>query len=347
MHPSSKLEEDCRYLAPVKWPEDLLGPNYWVPKASLLWDLPKELKEQVGRVTDSGKRFYQKVKHQPAPMIFGDKDVDPDAVHALLFALDRQEELGNGITAAKEHSTESLMLWLQERKKSHVRSMQAVVIAEEGEMYDEANKEPWEGKLSKMTNEHVEYLRFIFRTVMARIDTVRTKAEDVEIIQPTYKEAIVKLEEGAIFSLPNAPSVSFWKIDESLNKDAPLKMCQALLALYHQGRVLSAGWANLPLTKQKHFTSMWAATVRAMTLTIRHVDLVWIERRKGLPKEEEERLLAWLQAKKDAAADLRLSLVRFQLSPKFDGRTVKFDNSGNTSVLENGEYLGAGQMFLL
>lgn len=267
MHPSSKLEEDCRYLAPVKWPEDLLGPNYWVPKASLLWDLPKELKEQVGRVTDSGKRFYQKVKHQPAPMIFGDKDVDPDG--------------------------------------------------------------------------------FIFRTVMARIDTVRTKAEDVEIIQPTYKEAIVKLEEGAIFSLPNAPSVSFWKIDESLNKDAPLKMCQALLALYHQGRVLSAGWANLPLTKQKHFTSMWAATVRAMTLTIRHVDLVWIERRKGLPKEEEERLLAWLQAKKDAAADLRLSLVRFQLSPKFDGRTVKFDNSGNTSVLENGEYLGAGQMFLL
>ena len=68
-------------LGTVEWPDDLPGPNFWIPQSSLIWDLPKELKEYVGRVTDSGKRFYQKVKRKQAPMIFGDKDRTMKAYH--------------------------------------------------------------------------------------------------------------------------------------------------------------------------------------------------------------------------------------------------------------------------
>lgn len=97
------------------------------------------------------------------------------------------------IKSPNEHVTESLTLWLQDRKKSHVKSMQAVVVAEK-EMYDEANKEPWEVKFGKMTNEHVDQLRFIFRTVEARIDFVPAGESDVEKIQSTFKEALVQLD---------------------------------------------------------------------------------------------------------------------------------------------------------
>lgn len=167
MPPPSITNKGYEHTQCVEWPNDLLSPNYWRPDSNLISGLPKELKGRVGSVTESGIRFYQKVKHKPAPMISGDK-TDPDAIHALQFALDRQDELEHAIRPPKEHPTEPLMLWLQERKKSHVKSMQAVVVAEEGEMYDVANKAPWEIKLAKMTNEHVEHLRFIFRTVMAR-----------------------------------------------------------------------------------------------------------------------------------------------------------------------------------
>ena len=68
-------------LGTVEWPDDLPGPNFWIPQSSLIWDLPKELKEYVRRVTDSGKRFYQKVKRKQAPMIFGDKDRTMKAYH--------------------------------------------------------------------------------------------------------------------------------------------------------------------------------------------------------------------------------------------------------------------------
>lgn len=327
-------------LGTVEWPDDLLGPNFWIPQSSLIWDLPKELKEYVGRVTDSGKRFYQKVKRKPAPMIVGDKDVDPDAAHALLFAIDRQDELENAIKAAKEHLTDPLMLWLQERKRSLVKSMQAVVVAEQGELYDAANKEPWQVKLSKMTNEHIDHLSFIFRTVMARIDAVATKADDVEIIRPTYKEAIVRPEERddkVIF--PNAPSVSFLKIDDSLKKDAPKKMCQALLALHHQGRVLSTAWANLPPKEDPNWGSVWNVVAAALTLTYRLIDLVWIERQKNLPKEEEARLVAWLQEKKEVVSELQLAILKSLILPTLDERTIKIDNSGNLFELIKGKFV--------
>ena len=49
-------------------------------------------------------------------------------------------------------------------------------------------KNPWEVKLGKMTNEHVDQLRFIFRTVVARIDFFGVGESDVEKIQSTFKK---------------------------------------------------------------------------------------------------------------------------------------------------------------
>lgn len=345
----SDTEKSYEHLKLVTWPKDLLGPNHWRPESNLVWHLPKELKETVGRVTESGIRFYQKVKHQKAPKIPGDK-TDPDAIHALKFALDRQDELEREIKAHNEYPTEltkSLLLWLQERKRTLVMSMYAVVVAEKGEMYDEANKEPWGLKLVKMTNEDVEYLRFIFRTVMARIDLVPAGKLDVDQIQPNYKEAIVQPEEDSMVSFPPAPPVSYWKIDDSLMENPTLKMHQAQLALYHQGRVLSAVWAKMPDTEQEYSRPLFDVTVRALHLTIRNIDLVWMERQKGLPKEEEERLFVWLLERKNVAVDLRFALMEFQLPPELDRCIVKFDNSGMVYVLRNSGFREWGKLSLI
>ena len=105
-----KIGKGYDHLEPVECPKDLLGPNYWKPDSKLLWDMPKAIKEDVGRVSESCVRFYQKVKRQQAPMIRGDID-DPDAIHALKFALDRQDELENAIKPPNEHMTEPLMVW--------------------------------------------------------------------------------------------------------------------------------------------------------------------------------------------------------------------------------------------
>lgn len=342
------IDRGYEHLERVEWPKDLLGQNYWIPDYTLLSGLPDELKGKVGRVTESGKRFYQKVKHLKAPMISGDK-IDPDAIHALQFALDRQDELEDAIKTSNEHPTDSLMLWLQERKKSHVKSMHAVVVAKEGEMYEKANNEPWEMKLAKMTDENVEHLRFIFRTVMARIDIVPPKISDEEKIQPTYREVIVQpgggLNTGIYF--PPAPSTSFWKIDSSLMKNSSFEMRRAVSALYHQGRVFSAGRDNIPVIEQNPTPPVFDVTKRAMTLTVRSIDLVWSERQTNLPKGEEERLLNWLLERKNAAADLRLAFMQFQIPLEVYPFTVKIDGSGMIFVLRKGEYSEWGKLSLL
>ena len=67
-----------------------------------------------------------------------------------------------------------------------------------------------EVKLAKMTNEHVDQLRFIFRTVMARIDFVPKATESKnEKIEPTFQEAIIEFKVDSGIAFPDAPSESF------------------------------------------------------------------------------------------------------------------------------------------
>ena len=310
------------HLERVEWPEDLLGPNWWRPKHQLIWDLSKELQQTVGRVTASGIRFYQKVKHLPAPCIPGD-NTDPDTIHALLFALNRQDELETLIKASNEHQNEPLKEWLQDRKKSHVKSMQAVVVAEEGEMYDLANRQAWE---VKMTKGQVDHLRFIFRTVMARIDIAPAAAGewDAGKVQPICKEATVQVDKASDIVFPGSPPVSFWK-DDALIENSDLKIRQAAMALYHQGRVLSACWARLGGITP---SAVMEVAIRAMHLTMRSIDLVWIRRQQDLPKEEEERLLAWLRERKTLTVELRFALIAYHLPTKLYDRKIKIDYSG-------------------
>lgn len=336
MRPPLTIGTGINRLERVKWPEDLLGPNHWRLDFNIFCDVPDDIKEQVKRVVDSSIRFYQKVKRQPAPMIHGDIG-DPDATHALEFALDRQDELETEIKQPNDHVTEKVLVWLQERKKSFVKSMQAVVFAEGGEMYDEANRKPWEVKLGKMTNEHVDQLRFIFRTVMARINFVPTREPHIESIQSTFKEAIVEYEEDSNIEFQAAPSYSFWKMDDSLMENSTLKMRQAALALYHHGRVLSASWANLPNIEKD--PNVFDMIIRAIHLTIRSIDLVWVERKQDLAKEEEERLLTRLRDCKDTVVGLRFKMIESQLPSTYDHHTVKIDNSGIILVMVKGEYL--------
>lgn len=346
MPPTSNTKKCYQILERVEWPSDLPGPNFWKPDYKLLGGLPNELKRELNRVTASGIRFYQKVKHLSAPMISGDT-IDPDAIHALQCALDRQDELGNAIKLASEHQTESLIQWVQCRKKSHIGSMHAVVVAEEGELYDAANKEPWEVKLAKMTNEHVDYLRFIFRTVMARIDVVPAKDWNKEKITPTSRECIVSPGQMRGTWFPAAPPVLFWQIDSSLMENSTLKMRQAALALQHQGRVVSAARDKFPVTDQEHFPPVVQIATRALEVTVRSIDLLWIERQERLPEEEEQRLRVWLQQRKDAAADLRFALIEFQIPLDLYDYTVKIDNSAKLYVLRQGDYKEWGKLFLM
>ncbi|KAF6224618.1 hypothetical protein HO173_012961 [Letharia columbiana] len=347
MPPPPNTKKGYEHLERLEWPEDLLGPNYWKPNSTLISELSQDFKGKVGRVTESCIRFYQKVNHQQAPMISGDKN-DPDAIHALQFAMNRQDELEKAIESPNEHPTQPLLLWLYERKRSLVKAMQAVVVAEEGEMYDLANKEPWKAKLADMTSEHVEHLRFIFRTVMARIDIVLGDKANVksEKIQPTPRVAIVQPGVTGI-NFPTAPSVSFWKIDNSLMENSTLEMRQAALATYHQGRVMSAGRNNIPVTEPKPLPPVFNVTVRAMSLTIRSIDLVWVERQGGLPKAKERRLLAWLRERKNAAVDLRFAFIEFHLPLELHRRTVQIDNFGLIFVSKKGKYSEWGRLFLL
>lgn len=341
MRRPTKMRTHYDHLEHVEWPKDLLGPHYMRPDPTLLRDLPdlpKEIREDVDRVTESNIRFYQKVKNQPAPMIRGDT-YDPDAIHALKIAIDRLDELER-ITPPNERATKSLMMWLRLRKTCLVKSMHAVVVAEKGEMYDEANKEPWEVKFWGMPYEHVDQLRFIFRTVMARIDFV-PRLESIyekEKIQPTNHEAIIEMKENLEVDSPAAPCGSFWKIDDSLIENSTLKMRQAMLALCQHGRVLGATWLVWRNTK-KNFSINLNIIIRAMCLTIRGIDLVWVERQQNMPKIEEERLLVRLRKWKDAVAQLRITLIVLQLSAEYDNRTVKIDNSGWIFVNEEGEFL--------
>ena len=338
MRPPVRIGTGLNHLQDVKWPEDLLGPNYWRPDYTITWDVPENIKEQVKMVAESSVRFYQKVKRQPAPMIRGD-NADPDATHALEIALNRQDELETAIKPLNDHVIEKVMMWLQERKKFLVKSMQAVVVAERGEMYDEASKRPWEVKLGKMTIEHVDQLRFIFRTVMARIDLDLMGKPHIEEVQSTFDTAIVQYQENIQF--PAAPCGSSWKIDDSLMENSTLKMRQAALALYHHGRVLSATWANLANMDKE----LWDLIIRAVVLTIRSIDLIWIERKQDLAKEEEKRLLARLRECKDTVVGLRFNMIDSQLSAAYHHHTVKIDNSGRIFVKENGEFLESGRWY--
>ena len=51
MSPSLKINKGYGRLEHVEWPKDLLGPNNWRLDSKLLWDLPDEIKERVGRDT--------------------------------------------------------------------------------------------------------------------------------------------------------------------------------------------------------------------------------------------------------------------------------------------------------
>lgn len=344
MRPPVQIGPRYDHLEPVEWPKDLLGPNYWRPDSKLVWDMPNEIKEGVGRVTRSCIRFYQKVKHQQAPMIPGDVD-DPDAIHALNFALDRQDELEKAVELPNEHITEALITWLRERKRSLVKSMQAVVVAEKGDMYDEATTEPWEVKLAEMTNEHVDRLRFIFSTVMARIDFVaKTESRDEEI-QPTFHEVIIVVKKESDIDFLPAPSESCWKIDDSLMENSTLKMRQAGLALYHHGRVLGATWPKLWNNEQESFLTNFRIIIRAMNLMIRNIDSIWVERRQDLPKEEEKGLLVQLRELKDTAIKLSFTLIRFPLPTEYDKRTVKIDSFGFMSVKDKDKYFAKSRFF--
>ena len=99
----------------------------------------------AGRVMDSAIRFYQKVTGSLALMLRGDTK-DLDTMHALKFA--RWDEHETAIEPRKEGLIELLMSWLQGRKRSLVGLMKAVVVAEEGKLYDDTERalknEYWE-----------------------------------------------------------------------------------------------------------------------------------------------------------------------------------------------------------
>ena len=326
---------DYKHLKRVEWPKDLLGPNHWKLDQNLS-GLPKELKEMAGRVTESAIRFYQKVKGSPAPMLHGDTK-DPDTIHALKFALDRQDELETAIKPPKEKLTELLMSWLQGRKRSLVSSMEAVVIAEEGELYDDTNRERWNVKLGKMTDEQVEHLRFMFRCVMDRVDAVRVEERKWKGIAPHYCAKRRVFEKEGWCAMPVVKENPFWKIEDSIMGSLTSKAHEAALALYHQGRVFNGAWAKMLATyKDEIPTSI--VIERALNLVMQNIDLVWIDRPKGWSKEEEERLSGWLIDRKSAAGTYRLHWTERHISHDLDGQTIQVDTKGLIYVMKKGGF---------
>ena len=305
------LAEDYKHLKYVEWPEDLPGLNHWIRDPNLS-SLSKELKELAGRVTDSAIRFYLNVKGSPAPMLRamlrGDT-TDPDTIHALKFALDRQDELETAIKPPKERLTELLMSWLQERKRSLVRSMEAVVVAEEGEFYNDTNREPWNMKSGEMTDGQVEHLRFIFRCVMDRIDAVRVEELDWERIDPSFR-ARTSMSDAGKGAMPVGHRDAFWRMEESIMGSLTPKAREAALALYYQGRVFNGAWNRMLASNEDENIPLSTVIGRALYLVMQNIDLVWMERPKEWSKEEEERLSDLLYEKRSVAMSYRLSWTK-------------------------------------
>ena len=324
------------HLKRVEWPKDLPGPNHWRLDQNLS-GLSNELKEMAGFATESAIRFYQKVKGSPAPKIRGDTK-DPDTIHALKIALDRQDELETAIKPPKERLMELLMSWLQERKRSLFRSMKAVVVAEEGELYNDTNRELWNVKLGKMTDEQVEHLRFTFRCVMDRIDTVRVENRKLKGITPGYMVSKPKVfnpkEPCAIFREQKDP---FWKMEDSIMESLTSKAHEAALALYYQGRVFNGAWAKM-LATNKDETPTSTVIERALNLVLQNIDLVWIERPKGWSKEEEGRLSDWLIEKKISAGVHRFFWTESHISNDLCGQTIQFDAEGWIFVMKKRKF---------
>ena len=316
----------------MKWPDDLLGDL--IPKDQPLSDLPHELKETLELVIKSALRFDEVVKRQRAPKISG-YIIDLAAIRALRSAMNRQDELEIAIKMTEHHPTEPLLLWLRERKKSYVKSMQAVVVAEEGEMYDEASKQLWEVKLSEMTDKQVDRLRVIFRTARARISLVVEGEEEIEKVEPDLKTKVTIPGADKPNFLRPPLSVSFWKIDKSLMEGSTTKMRRAASALYHQGRVLTAGRNKMPVNPPEPVPRIFLVVMRAMILTIRSVELVWAERQVDLPEEEERRLLLWLRERKDAAVDVQLALTELYLPIEYSQNSVRIYHSKKIPAFEN------------
>ena len=105
---------------------------------------------------------------------------------------------------------------------------------------------------------------------------------------------------------------------------------------------MSACWANLPNIEQEP-PLLINITTRAMYLTIRSIDSVWVERKQDLPKEEEERLLARLWERKNVVFDLRFALTQFYLPAGLHHGTVRIDNSGMISD-EKEQVFGMGKI---
>lgn len=204
----SHTDEYYKHVESVKWPDDLQGPYFWTHNFNIedkifrpggVWSREEKqsIKDKLDDVEKSAVGFYDIVKQVQGE---GEENNKLEATRALLYALDCQDELAKAAQSIKK-----VMLWLQDRRKNHITSMQAVVITEEGELYDLANHlETWNVKLEEVTNDYVDYLRFIFRMVMARIDIFAVGHWVDERIQPAYKEAYVQPGVGNGIRFPRA-----------------------------------------------------------------------------------------------------------------------------------------------
>ena len=329
------LPRQYEHLKRIEWPKDLPGPNHWKLDPNLS-DLSKELKEMAGRVSDFAIRFYQKVKGSPAPKVRGDTD-DPDTIHALKFALDRQDELETLIKPPKEKLTELLMSWLQERKRSLVRSMEVVVIVEEGELYDDSDRWLWNAKPGEMIDEQVEHLRLMFRCVMDRVDAIQVEKRNWKGITERYMAKTVVIEQGRLCAMPVEQKNPFWRIEDSIMGSLTSKAREAALALYYQGRAFNGAWAKMLVTDEDEIPTS-IVIERTMNLVLQNIDLVWIERPKGWSKEEEERLSDWLIERKSAAGKCRLCWTERHISPDLYGQTIQIDTKGMIFVMKKGKF---------
>ena len=344
---SNNSSRGYKHVEHVQWPDELPDPDYWKPNFTTNLGWPEEIRAMIGRVTESGVQFCQKVKQQQTPITSGDEN-DPDAIHALLFTIDRLGELATALEQRSrlEYGMMSVVRWLLERQDSLFWSMQAVVIAEEGELYDSAGEKVWKTKSVEMVRDHFDRLKFIFRGVMARIDIAPARNWDNELIQPNHKEVIVQHSLGKV-CFPPAPSTSFWEMDHSMMDKSSSEMRRAVAALLNQGRVLSTGRNNITATEQKPFPPVFEVTMRATELVIRIIDTVWQDRPHYQPKAVEERLFAWLRERKNVAVDFRIAFLAFLIPLEFYEQTIKIDSSGKMYVLENGVYLEWTTLFLV
>lgn len=120
-------------------------------------------------------------------------------------------------------------------------------------------------------------------------------------------------------------------------------MNQATSELFHQGRVMSTGMDKISLLEQTPIPTptppVFEVVKRAMELAVRSIDLVWLTRQENLSDEARKNLCGWLQKRKNAAADLRLSFVELNLPEEMHGKSVRINNSGKVFVLREGQYM--------